>query len=97
MKTISGYINEAGSLNLERFEKFMNKLGNYDMEHFDEIYADLKFLESKTGRRINENENLQDGGTSPKRIMNKALSALIMNSESEVKRSRIDNIQNCFI
>lgn len=66
----------------------MNKLGNYDMEHFDEIYADLKFLESKTGRRINENEkseNTSNEVSTPKKIMNKALNALIMATESEVK------------
>lgn len=68
----------------------MNKLGNYDMEHFDEIYADLKFLESKTGRRINEiekNENFPDE-SSPKKRMNKALSTLIMATESEVRKRK---------
>lgn len=51
-----GYINEAGSLNLDRFEKFMAALGAVDMDHFSEQYADLKYFQSKTGRRPNGKE-----------------------------------------
>lgn len=54
--TILGYINEFGNLNLERFEKFMAALAAIDMEHFSGQYADLKYFQSKTGRRPNEKE-----------------------------------------
>lgn len=47
----SGYINEAGTLNIERFASYMKKLSKYDMEHFQTAYADLKLFEAKTGRR----------------------------------------------
>ncbi|XP_016845549.1 5'-3' exoribonuclease 1 isoform X1 [Nasonia vitripennis] len=87
LPTLDGYINEAGTLNLERFEKFMEKLGKYDLEQFDEIYADLKFFEAKTGRRLNESErnskNSPDENASPKKT-NKALNALIMATENEL-------------
>lgn len=52
----SGYINEGGTLNLERFEKFMVALAAIDKDNFNEQYADLKYFQSKTGRRPNGNE-----------------------------------------
>lgn len=56
LPSLGGYINEAGALNLSRFEKFMEALSQIDMEHFQETYADLKYFEAKTGRRPNEKE-----------------------------------------
>lgn len=53
---ISGYINEAGDLNLPRFELFMQELAKIDKEKFHDTYTDLKFFEAKTGRRPNANE-----------------------------------------
>lgn len=47
----SGYINEAGTLNLKRFEKFMEKLAEIDIKNFEEIHDDLMYFESKTGRK----------------------------------------------
>lgn len=75
-------------MNLERFEKFMEKLSNHDIQQFDEIYADLKFFEAKTGRRMNEGDrnskSSPDENASPRRTNNKALNALIMATEDEV-------------
>lgn len=73
----TGYINEGGTLKLDRFEKFMEKLSRVDIEQFAEHYADLKYFESKTGRRPNEterhsyknSESLAD--SSPKNTANK--------------------------
>ncbi|XP_041976065.1 5'-3' exoribonuclease 1 isoform X2 [Aricia agestis] len=56
LPTLEGYINEAGILNLARFEAFMQELAKIDMEKFSDIYADLKYFEGKTGRRPNANE-----------------------------------------
>lgn len=53
---ISGYINEAGELNLERFEIFMQELAKIDKEMFQETFVDLQYFEAKTGRRPNANE-----------------------------------------
>lgn len=53
---ISGYINEAGDLNLTRFEMFMQELAKIDKEKFQDTYTDLKYFEGKTGRRPNANE-----------------------------------------
>ncbi|KAK0166620.1 hypothetical protein PV327_004112 [Microctonus hyperodae] len=56
LPTMDGYINEAGQLNLVRFEKFMERLAVTDVEHFTENLADLKYFEGKTGRLPNEIE-----------------------------------------
>lgn len=53
---ISGYINEGGTLNLSRFEKFMTALAAIEIDNFSEHYADLKYFQSKTGRRPNMKE-----------------------------------------
>lgn len=83
----SGYINEAGTLKLDRFEKFMEKLSRLDIEQFNEHYIDLKYFESKTGRRPNESERYvykkleDDEVASPKKTQNKDLDALIEMTE----------------
>jgi 5'-3' exoribonuclease 1 len=46
-----GYVNEAGTLNLERFEKFMKKLADIDMKNFVETQDDLLYMKMKTGRK----------------------------------------------
>lgn len=41
-------MNEAGKLNLKRFEVFMSAMATVDRELFREKYEDLKYMESKT-------------------------------------------------
>ncbi|XP_032684890.1 5'-3' exoribonuclease 1 isoform X3 [Odontomachus brunneus] len=83
LPTFEGYINEAGTLNLNRFEKFMERLSRLDLKQFNEHYADLKYFESKTGRKPNETErhvyekSEDEEVASPKKIQNKDLDALI--------------------
>ncbi|XP_076050628.1 5'-3' exoribonuclease 1-like isoform X2 [Oratosquilla oratoria] len=50
LPTLDGYLNEGGTLNLKRFEKFMAKLTQFDRDKFDEINADLKYQ----GKRAEE-------------------------------------------
>jgi len=50
---LGGYINEGGTLNLKRFEKFMVKLSELELEKFDDIYSDAKWLEGKTAKKTN--------------------------------------------
>jgi len=50
---LGGYINEGGKLNLRRFEKFMVKLSELELEKFDDIYSDAKWLEGKTAKKTN--------------------------------------------
>jgi len=52
----AGYINEGGTLNLERFKKYMERLSAFDFEQFRETYADLKYFQGKTGRRLGSKE-----------------------------------------
>lgn len=52
---LGGYINENGYLNLVNFEKYLAKLSAFDREHFNEIFVDLKWFESKVGNKyLNE-------------------------------------------
>ena len=51
LPTLGGYINGAGVLNLKRFEKFMEALAETEMDRFDEIYSDSKWLEGKTASK----------------------------------------------
>nr|XP_033814322.1 5'-3' exoribonuclease 1 isoform X3 [Geotrypetes seraphini] len=52
---LEGYINESGHLNLTNFEKYLIKLSDFDREHFNEIFVDLKWFESKVGNKyLNE-------------------------------------------
>jgi len=68
----------------------MEKLSRLDVEQFNEHYADIKFFESKTGRRPNESERYvykksEDSETvSPKKTQNKDLDALIKSTTDMV-------------
>ncbi|GLG99705.1 5'-3' exoribonuclease 1 [Gryllus bimaculatus] len=56
LPTLDGYINEGGTLNLKRFQKYMEKLSAFDINQFRETYADLKYFEGKTGRKLGSKE-----------------------------------------
>lgn len=45
-------MNEKGTLNLKRFQKFMETLANFDYDQFRDTYADIKFLEGKRATNI---------------------------------------------
>ena len=51
LPTLGGYINNGGTLHLKRFEKFMETLAETEMDRFDEIYSDSKWLEGKTASK----------------------------------------------
>ncbi|MGH0145668.1 UNVERIFIED_CONTAM: hypothetical protein FKN15_015303 [Acipenser sinensis] len=56
-----GYINDNGNLNLVNFEKYLEKLSEYDREHFNEVFVDLKWFESKVGNKyLNEAADFPD-------------------------------------
>ncbi|XP_031415330.1 5'-3' exoribonuclease 1 isoform X2 [Clupea harengus] len=55
LPTLGGYLNENGFLNLVNFEKYLEKLSEFDREHFNEVFVDLKWFESKVGNKyLNE-------------------------------------------
>ncbi|XP_041954750.1 5'-3' exoribonuclease 1 isoform X1 [Alosa sapidissima] len=55
LPTLGGYLNENGFLNLANFEKYLEKLSEFDREHFNEVFVDLKWFESKVGNKyLNE-------------------------------------------
>ncbi|XP_012270708.1 5'-3' exoribonuclease 1 [Orussus abietinus] len=88
LPTLDGYINETGTLKLDRFEKFMEKLSTIDAQQFAEYSADLKYIESKM-RKANESEDLNfkksknspEKTPSPKIVLNRDLNALIKSTE----------------
>ena len=51
LPSLGGYINENGTLNLKRFEMFMKALAELELERFDDIYSDSKWLEGKTAKK----------------------------------------------
>ena len=53
LPSLGGYLNEDGFLNLQRFEKFMIALSLCELEKFDDIYSDSKWLEGKTAKKTN--------------------------------------------
>ncbi|MPC31401.1 5'-3' exoribonuclease 1 [Portunus trituberculatus] len=53
LPTLDGYLNEGGKLHLPRFEKFLVKLAEFELENFHEIYADLKYFK---GKRLKDGE-----------------------------------------
>ncbi|XP_068197322.1 5'-3' exoribonuclease 1 [Antennarius striatus] len=55
LPSVGGYLNENGHLNLPNFEKYLEKLAEFDREHFSEVFVDLKWFESKVGNKyLNE-------------------------------------------
>uniref|UniRef100_A0A665V7J0 5'-3' exoribonuclease 1 n=1 Tax=Echeneis naucrates TaxID=173247 RepID=A0A665V7J0_ECHNA len=55
LPSVGGYLNENGHLNLRNFEKYLEKLAEFDREHFSEVFVDLKWFESKVGNKyLNE-------------------------------------------
>ncbi|XP_053293486.1 5'-3' exoribonuclease 1 [Pleuronectes platessa] len=55
LPSLGGYLNENGHLNLRTFEKYLEKLAEFDREHFSDVFVDLKWFESKVGNKyLNE-------------------------------------------
>uniref|UniRef100_A0AAY4ACZ4 5'-3' exoribonuclease 1 n=1 Tax=Denticeps clupeoides TaxID=299321 RepID=A0AAY4ACZ4_9TELE len=55
LPSLDGYLHENGVLNLANFEKYLEKLSEFDREHFQEVFVDLKWFESKVGNKyLNE-------------------------------------------
>ncbi|KAL7641450.1 UNVERIFIED_CONTAM: hypothetical protein RMT77_007321 [Armadillidium vulgare] len=61
LPTLDGYINEEGILNLKRFQKFMSKLTEYDVEKFQELNDNLKYIRCKRGSNEEEEVNERMG------------------------------------
>ncbi|XP_062338193.1 5'-3' exoribonuclease 1 isoform X1 [Osmerus eperlanus] len=55
LPSLGGYLNENGHLNMGNFEKYLEKLSEFDRDHFNEVFVDLKWFESKVGNKyLNE-------------------------------------------
>lgn len=90
MQFILGYINESGTLKLDRFEKFMKRLSRLDKLHFSDHYEILKYFESKTGKRFIESDKTckklenNEEILSPQRIQDKEFDALLRSAAEMV-------------
>ena len=49
---ISGYMNIGGKLNLKRFELFLEALAEKELDRFEDIYSDAKWIEGKTAKKV---------------------------------------------
>ncbi|KAL5108432.1 5'-3 exoribonuclease 1 [Taenia crassiceps] len=49
---LDGYINEFGTLNLERFHVFLSELSKFDTSWFEEREADQRWMQGKHGARM---------------------------------------------
>lgn len=86
LPSLGGYLNENGHLNLRNFEKYLEKLAEFDREHFSEVFVDLKWFESKVGNKyLNEAAGLaaEEEAASKDSNMNKD-SALCLSTSEKV-------------
>ncbi|XP_071053139.1 5'-3' exoribonuclease 1 isoform X2 [Onthophagus taurus] len=106
LPTFDGYLNESGTLNLPRFEKFLEALAEVEFEHFSDQCADLKYFEAKTGRKFGTRGKLEewedDGDVvefealEPTKPINSELAALIKNTDdmfSDPNDLNLDNLE----
>ena len=47
----------GGTLNLPRFEQFLSALAEMELDRFEEIYSDAKWIEGKTAKRLQGGKN----------------------------------------
>ena len=52
LPSLGGYMNINGLLNLHRFELFLQALSEKELDHFEDIYSDAKWLEGKTSKKV---------------------------------------------
>ena len=65
---LGGYINEGGQLNLKRFEIFMKKVSESELEKFDDIYSDAKWLEGKTAKKTSTGKTVVAETSEPSNV-----------------------------
>ena len=49
---LTGYINLNGKLHLSRFETFLEALAEKELDRFEDIYSDAKWIEGKTTKKV---------------------------------------------
>uniref|UniRef100_A0A665V6W1 5'-3' exoribonuclease 1 n=1 Tax=Echeneis naucrates TaxID=173247 RepID=A0A665V6W1_ECHNA len=90
LPSVGGYLNENGHLNLRNFEKYLEKLAEFDREHFSEVFVDLKWFESKVGNKyLNEAAGLaaekEAASKDPNKMEDSSLAVLTSLDEVKVK------------
>ncbi|XP_053186193.1 5'-3' exoribonuclease 1 isoform X1 [Scomber japonicus] len=79
LPSLGGYLNENGHLNLRNFEKYLEKLSEFDREHFSDVFVDLKWFESKVGNKyLNEAAGLAAEKEAASKDTNKEDSSLCL-------------------
>ena len=48
----TGYMNMNGQLHLDRFAKFLEALAEKELDRFEDIYSDAKWIEGKTAKKV---------------------------------------------
>uniref|UniRef100_A0A671M5A8 5'-3' exoribonuclease 1 n=1 Tax=Sinocyclocheilus anshuiensis TaxID=1608454 RepID=A0A671M5A8_9TELE len=90
LPSLGGYLNENGHLNLAHFEKYLEKLSDFDREHISEVFVDLKWFESKVGNKyLNEAAGLaaEEAGVKDMKKSKSADDSLCLAALDEVRDS----------
>ncbi|XP_078043775.1 5'-3' exoribonuclease pacman isoform X2 [Augochlora pura] len=84
LPSLEGYINESGTLKLDRFEKFIERLSRYDFLQFSTHYSALKSLDDRMERRspncdipMCKKPKNSNNVTTPKRVQDKEFDNLL--------------------
>ncbi|XP_046395916.1 5'-3' exoribonuclease 1 [Ischnura elegans] len=70
LPTLDGYINEGGTLVLPRFQRYLEKLAAFDVHQFKDEFADLKYFNAKTGRRVGATKERPKFFNIPEAVLN---------------------------
>ncbi|XP_011501827.1 PREDICTED: 5'-3' exoribonuclease 1 [Ceratosolen solmsi marchali] len=92
LPTLDGYINEGGILNLKRFKKFLQKLGQFDIDYFIQSSSDTKDLDLKSDKipcTMLKNDN-----HSPKLLATKSEDSHGHNEDNENDNANIEDNDN---
>ncbi|KAF5334844.1 hypothetical protein D9758_014281 [Tetrapyrgos nigripes] len=58
---MEGYINDAGTINLERLQVVLQEMGAWEREVFEREYGDLNWFKGKQGKHVRAAENAING------------------------------------
>lgn len=89
---LDGYINEQGTLNLNRFEAFLKKLSEYDFKKFGELNEDFQYLNHKS--KTKDGSEVNSCGSKESKNTSDVLSNLGFSSMAISKMAEFDSLSD---